>query len=131
MAAPYSAGHSGQSRTIAYYHFLSAARSRFAKEPAAPMFSRLAIQFKVILVSCRKGWCSVFALACHRGCCDRGTGRGPGANNEETDVRCHEVLRQSKVQMAVFGKGSRNILGPIWQLVSVEEGGFGVWCQLP
>ena len=40
MAAPYSAGHSGQSRTIAYYHFLSAARSRFAMEPAADCSGR-------------------------------------------------------------------------------------------
>ena len=45
----------GQSRISAYYlPLLPARRSRFAREPAAPMFNRLAIQCKVIVVSWRR-----------------------------------------------------------------------------
>jgi len=45
--ASLSKRHSDQSRIIAYYCFLPASRSSVAKEPAAPKFNRLAIQFKL------------------------------------------------------------------------------------
>jgi hypothetical protein len=47
----YLLGKTDQPRITAYLHvlLLFASRSRFASEPAAPMFNRLAIQVKVIV----------------------------------------------------------------------------------